>query len=330
MMKMTTGKRFGIELEFDGNTRTIPELQSDLKGSGWTMLGGDGYARAEDSSNTTGWQIKTDASVSGNHPMEIATPVLDGEDGLSKYLKFNKYLTEKDCKVNNSCGLHVHREAIDLSDREFVAIYQNYVNFERMIDLMLPPRRRTKPGNNYCKALTKLPDKKIFTLKRGITEIAKHSTIGFASYPMRGTIEFRHAHGTFEEEFVVNWWLFIDSLFRTAGKTPFPVKDEYLHTPKIMTKHLGLPEDTFKYFQKIYNKSMKKAGIGYFDITRKMTSSDNSDLRIDEEYNEVIFNDDGTPQSPSTIPNLNWGPNKKTKKKIIEKVLDGIPDEYFW
>jgi hypothetical protein len=61
--------------------------------------------------NGTPWKAERDSSIrstTSGSACEFVSPVLKGEEGLQNVIDFVAWMNEQGCKVNSSCGIHIH------------------------------------------------------------------------------------------------------------------------------------------------------------------------------------------------------------------------------
>ena len=98
------------------------------------------------------WKVITDASCG----LEVVSPILSGEQGLNELKKVCEVLTRLGCKVDKTCGLHVHIGADTLGvDRVKSTIKRWLGNESQNLDSIQPPSRR---GTNTAYPLPTLSE----------------------------------------------------------------------------------------------------------------------------------------------------------------------------
>ena len=133
--------------------------------------------------------VKGDGSIHPNnsehHPYElvVTAPASQIESVVSKV---SEVLNENDCRVNKTCGLHVHLDArYDNANRMF----SNLVSAQSILYKMQPLSRR---DNTYCKPT---PSKSLRTASRGS---GRYFGINPQSFGRHRTIEIRLHSGTID------------------------------------------------------------------------------------------------------------------------------------
>lgn len=128
---------FGVELEL-----TAPMTMYAMKDQLVAIGAGD-------------WRVVGDGSVSvtpetSNHfGMEVVSPVLQGSAGLEKLTVVMDKLKALGCKVNRSCGMHVHVGVRGMKVERVRRIAIAFMNAERHFDALVPSSRRS---NRYCQS----------------------------------------------------------------------------------------------------------------------------------------------------------------------------------
>ena len=198
--------------------------------------------------NTTPhWKLLGDVSVksnglrnfSGNN--ELVSPKLKGIEGLNELMKVCKVLEEIGCKVNATCGLHVHQDVshIVATDKNAKRFLKNLIvwvsKFEHIIYKLISPSRLktgySRPirstileshslsigteinendfkrlANKTVKTLVKKTEYSV-TAKRGNRRLQRNRYSGLNLYKVweRGSVEFRYHQGTINFDKIANW-----------------------------------------------------------------------------------------------------------------------------
>ena len=141
----STGRRFGIEIEFNGVSmarafRALQDAGVNVTRPGYTHR------------VTESWKLITDGSVSGSG-LELVSPILSGESGYSQVMMVMSVLSGIGGRVNTSCGMHVHHDAGDLNGYVIASFVEAYVLRQGAIDQLVAPSRRNQRGG-YCQRVT--------------------------------------------------------------------------------------------------------------------------------------------------------------------------------
>lgn len=217
---MNIHRTFGVEIEcFSMISRAdlAMEIQRAFTDAGiGHHVNATLWMQNRDSENTTHWTVKTDSSL--RHlslpgtlfPMEIVTPVLKGEDGL-KAIKVACSVIERHCRVNKSCGLHVHH---GVKRNELASIGEAWIRAETFIMEAMPRSRR---NNRYCREWNQFvnPGTGNVTSHPAI-RTEKYRSLNISSFIIRGTVEFRCHSGTVDCEKITNWVLVTQGLIEAA------------------------------------------------------------------------------------------------------------------
>jgi hypothetical protein len=131
-------RKFGIEIEMAGNANTMQAVAAALVAEGVPCIVA-GYTHA----TSPTWKIVRDGSVVGcSNPMELVSPILDGEEGMAQVKLVGQILSRIGCSVNRSTGLHVHVDARDLSVEQIKNVLRIWVKYEANYDSIMPASRR--------------------------------------------------------------------------------------------------------------------------------------------------------------------------------------------
>jgi hypothetical protein len=201
-------RTFGVEIEAYGVTRAA--LLAELRAQGLE-------AQDETYNHATRphWKIVSDGSVNGANGFELVSPVLRGYEGLEDLARACRALKICGAQVNNSCGLHVHLGARDLSIEHLRQVVRNYLVLEPTIDTLVPAARRGS-ANTYCKSLQRgrtLAQAEAAILgatnAQELSEAAnggnRYHKVNMQSFFRQGTVEFRQHSGTTDFEKISFW-----------------------------------------------------------------------------------------------------------------------------
>lgn len=103
-----------------------------------------------------GWNAQRDGSIAGACPqgyvaVEIVSPVLSGEEGLTQIVAVVDWLNSVEAKVTAHCGLHVHVGAAHLSTSEIVILINEFKCYERVLFALNGSKAMDRFTNRYCK-----------------------------------------------------------------------------------------------------------------------------------------------------------------------------------
>jgi hypothetical protein len=214
-------RRFGVEFEFIGLTEE--EAKDALVAAGIDAHYWDGSG---------GWTVKDDGSVYDptGRGGEISSPILKGERGLEEIRKVLAVLREHGAKVNDTCGMHVHLEADDLSMKQIAAFGRSYFDNHDLIDwLVTPDRRIAEEDSDDDYYINRLSERTIRRLeqpgmsKSGMYDGDRYRTVNFNSFAKFGTIEVRQHQGTLSFTAAENWIRFCQGLMDAVTKLDAPL-----------------------------------------------------------------------------------------------------------
>ncbi len=149
--------------------------------------------------------------------IELVSPPLDFNEGnLKQVSQVLKALGSEGAWTNNSCGLHVHIDASfvrnyspEKQDYFFMHILQKYAEMEDELDESMDSSRRGN-RNQYCGSVKNL------SVARAKGD--RYFKLNISAFMRHGTIEFRHFHGTLDEDEVLPWIEFCHN-FMVQAKT---------------------------------------------------------------------------------------------------------------
>jgi len=170
------------------------------------------------------WKIVTDGSLSDRHGvgMEVVSPILRSEADFAAIRTVSAVLLAGGCKINKTCGLHVH---VGLPRREHrlpINVLRIYNAFEPVIDSLMPPSRRGS-ANGYARPtafsarMSGASDLNALRLAYGSDRYRK---VNLESIWRHGTIEYRQHAGTIEAEKIIAWATLVLKLTAMANSAP--------------------------------------------------------------------------------------------------------------
>jgi len=102
----------------------------------------------------TGWNSQYDGSLhgpSGYTAVEVVSPVLAGEAGLTEAVYMVEYLNEVGAVVNESCGLHVHVNAAGLTPLQIQRVYNAFRHYEMAFYGLSGEKAWERMQSTYCR-----------------------------------------------------------------------------------------------------------------------------------------------------------------------------------
>jgi hypothetical protein len=213
---------FGVELEFTfpvGNGHTREALAAAVR-----QLGIGCNVEVYNHSVRAAWKIVTDATCG----YEMVSPVLRGQAGLNEVTKVCDAMVAYGCKVNKSCGLHVHVGVRGQQVEFFKNLIRLYASAEGAIDSFLAPSRRGA-ASVWCQPVcvgagfetaTTVDEVALTTSQTpGEMNVRNHTRyrkVNLQPYWSHGTVEFRQHQGTVEAAKVTNWVRLVLRMAETA------------------------------------------------------------------------------------------------------------------
>lgn len=208
-------RRFGVELEMLFPSRVTYTILRD----------------ALEAAGVHGWVVKDDGSLRPGHGyigIEVASAVLQGEDGMQQLEAACRVFNAHGAKVNRTCGLHVHHEATDLTVDAMKRVAHGWSRNAPMIDGLVSESRRSVNNPYYCQpfgsgdlarvdAATSLADFRRIGIHR-------YRSMNLSAYGRYGTIEIRQHQGTTSFEKIKTWVLLVQAIVDSAvvGNVPAP------------------------------------------------------------------------------------------------------------
>lgn len=186
------------------------------------------------------WRLSSDSSIIGVEAVEVVSPPLSGIEGLEAVGRIMGILSTLGCKVNTSCGFHVHWNIGDFTGKNVQALLRLYAKFEPVIDYLVSPSRRGDT-NEHCRSLVKdttlgWVDRLDPSERKRAAEVAinferqysqyhyetrrprggRYHKVNVAAYNRYGTAEFRQHQGTVMRSKAINWIVFTQQFVNKA------------------------------------------------------------------------------------------------------------------
>lgn len=204
-------------------------------------------------------RVMDDGSLGGGTSFEMPTQPAGGDLWLDMIADLGQGLATAKATVNQRAGLHVHVDCQDLNAWDLQRVFQNFIAVEDAIYDMIHPSRA---ANHYCKRSSDMlrdlmagggrrpkmaMEDKFYNLKESLGDLKgkeraseraatlkraagnkymekRYYGLNVHSFWHRGTLEFRHHHGTVNPSVITNWGLVVGSIvsFSAAGRTCKP------------------------------------------------------------------------------------------------------------
>ena len=190
------------------------------------------------------WKIVEDCTLYadewGEHPMEIVSPPLLGEEGLAELVNVLTVLNELGCTVNTTCGLHIHHDAEDMDTEAIRILTKTYLKYEDVIDKLLDPSRRTcrhaGPLRFYGTSLTQMFAR--IDEASSVHEVYRiwwdrYVKLNLESLQVHGTVEFRQHEGSLDVCAVAAWLSLTQSMVTSAVAKTRQI-EAVPHTPTLV------------------------------------------------------------------------------------------------
>lgn len=233
-------RNFGVEIEACGGTGWETEVALNKLGLGkhWDFTE-DGSVRESNADKNL--------TITANEgTVELASKIFEPTaKSLLQIEKTTKALLNKGYYVNESCGTHVHINAINEKPQTILcAVYLYGLLEPELFDRIVPSSRR-KNKNHYCGSLTSTPIKAFLRLntphKNNIySNITNNTNLGhdwnyrnkninLQSLIKHGTIEFRQFGGTLNHIDLNNWITLLQFFFNYCSwiSNPSNFKPEF-------------------------------------------------------------------------------------------------------
>jgi len=262
MYKFNNQKGFGVEIEFltpygDNNvsqTQVAREINTALS----SLNNG---CRVESYNHITRpqWKIVSDSSVNGEPGYlgnnELVSPILRGQNGKKQLQVVLEVLKRLGCKVNRSCGIHIHHDVTStmVKDKKSVTTFLTnlikfVVKFEHIIYRLVSPSRLVsgwcRPARHYFgnmrvasnrNGVLKTIAKRIFkNVKTDVDNKFNNYSTSFPveTYPRmqtsrycglnlkniwtRGSVEFRYMQGSLNFDKIWSWTVLTQAIINVT------------------------------------------------------------------------------------------------------------------
>lgn len=140
---------FGIEIECYMPRNLVFEMSEWHRG-GIQIPGIEGWA-------AQGWKAERDGSVTTNDPgyvgIEIISPILSGEDGLTQVVCMVEWLAEIGARVDSKCGQHVSVDTRSLNDAQIENLVRAFKALQPGIFLVNGAKAAERFNSRFCAPL---------------------------------------------------------------------------------------------------------------------------------------------------------------------------------
>ena len=215
MVKFNSVGWYGIEIEFSRSRRDGTQIH-DHEILDAVNARGIRVRRNPDSAG--GWILKTDVSAG----WQLVSPPMQGLDGREQLKKACEGLQEVGAYITRDCGLHVHHNAQNLTEKQIQHAVYLYSAFQPPISEALSPSRQ---NNRFCPQTTYNGRMMEHVQQVGVDNIRNHSRYGCCGYnalnvgalSAHGTLEFRQHKGSTNFERIWAWVVFTQTFVTVAS-----------------------------------------------------------------------------------------------------------------
>lgn len=173
---------FGIEIEC-----YIPFSQRSL-----FTIGGH-HNGAQIDQWPAGWNAQPDGSLSapaGYFPVEVVSPVLQGEDGLVQVASALMTLNELGAISNDRCGIHIHIGVANLPHGDIQRIVTAFKRYEKAFFALNGDKMQVRMGNTFCKPSEQWDSGRYNSLNRSNVGRANKNTLECRCFAANLNVEF--------------------------------------------------------------------------------------------------------------------------------------------
>lgn len=217
-MKIKSNRTFGVEIEMLVPSSLGTQITNYLGDNG-IACSYEGYTHQLMST----WKLVTDSSLQsqrGFKSFELVSPILQGQSGINELRNILNLITEAGCKVNKSCGIHVHVGVQDYNVKNLVNLVKFYGKYEDELNMVMAPSRR---NNRWCAGLdidriwSRLNKCETFSDVENIMS-TRYKTVNVYSYRRYGTVEFRQHGGSTDANKVCAWVIMLTNMCDKVAK----------------------------------------------------------------------------------------------------------------
>jgi len=254
--RVSTARRFGIEVEFNSGTRGTyyrsndaqqADVVADMVAKGIPSYVESHYTHAV----PTSWKMTNDCTVTGG---EFVSPILRVDDaGLNEVREAIRSIKAAGGAAGQGQGLHVHHDVTDFSQDDMGRLVRNLRNAERAILAYVPQYRYN--GTGRCRA-NLISDQAWARYERAVQsgELApmanragrdhwnRYVSFNFCAVLVQGTVEFR-ALGNSLNPIKVRAWIELGSALvcwtKDGGTFTDRQSPESLVTTLVASGHLS-------------------------------------------------------------------------------------------
>jgi hypothetical protein len=228
--KLKSNRTFGVEIEMTHSSKSARKIASLLTAAG-LPTSYMGYTHQVVSS----WKLVDDSSLTGGrYKMELVSPVLQNQEGLDQLALALNLITDLGCKVNMSCGVHVHVGINDYSIKNLVNLIKFYGKHEEEIDMVVAPSRRNTRWAQSLNILSIWENLNRCETFRDVENLmsTRYKKVNVFSYRRYGTVEFRQHGGSTDVNKVCQWVVLLTNMCDNVKKksTIQKTKGEFKHS----------------------------------------------------------------------------------------------------
>lgn len=195
-------RTFGIEIECYGATRAA--ITRAVIAQNQVI-----YPEAYNHRDRGVAKIVSDASLTGENTNEVVLPPYSDFDVLEV---FCSALKSVGCKVNRSCGLHVHIDARTISPEHATRLINNYRYMYGYIKQILAPSRL---ASSFCHLNTQATP--VTTWRDLLRKYPnRYQAVNVQAYRRHKTVEFRQHQGSLDFDKIKRWVTFCERLVEVS------------------------------------------------------------------------------------------------------------------
>ena len=175
------------------------------------------------------WKLVTDSSLNtsrGYKAFELVSPICQGQNSINELRTILNLLEETNCRVNKSCGIHVHVGIQDYSVKNLTNLIKFYGKYEEEINMVVAPSRR---DGRWAKAINVMTIWNNLNKCETFSDVenimyTRYKTVNVFSYRRYGTVEFRQHGGSIDANKVCSWVIMLTNMCDKVAKKKNVVK----------------------------------------------------------------------------------------------------------
>ena len=200
------------------DSRTVVESECrvgiEIEAEGWFGIG------EPENDYLSLWTPKEENSLR-NNGIELVSPPLKNKHIVPALCLLDKINEKGNLKYNDLTGLHIHLDMQKATAQQVANLSMIYVVFEMALFDFSGKRSSSIYCNPVQSCFSGIVDILDLDLEIAINNAKKYMAFNYAPLITYGTVEFRHAAGTPDTKFILNWINLLLRMWNYAHEIPF-------------------------------------------------------------------------------------------------------------